>query len=469
MKVKKQRIIFGYIILELLLLNASALGAAYIKSLRWPADRFAEFMSQDFLQLILIFNLSWILISLLSGNQNLYITGVLGQRIKDMVINVFILLGISSTVILLADLENNALTVLLGPVFIFAALNTGVLLIANKVLGGTFAGDKKAFGLNLLVLGAGKSGKQVLNFTQKNHHLGYKVVGFLDDHYPGNNGINLLGRLGDLDKVLDTKPVDEIVIALPPDNQGAIKQAIHAADYRGIRVNLVPEYPEFLDGDRFESYNLGTMPVLQLKQVPLDQFHNFMAKKLFDILFAGGVLLMLSPILITIAILIKLNSKGPVFYKPTRLGQANGPFKCFKFRTMYVDQGPSAGKHSTTKDDPRITKVGKVLRRYSLDELPQFINVLKGDMSVVGPRPHRLNLNDEFQEVVDKYMVRHYVKPGITGWAQVNGWRGPTETIEQKLGRVQHDLWYLENWSFWLDIKCIWLTVFGKKVHENAF
>jgi Undecaprenyl-phosphate glucose phosphotransferase len=469
MKVKKQRIIFGYILLELLLLNAAALGAAYFKSTRWPAERFQEFMADDFWQLLLIFNLSWIMISLLSGSQNLYVTGKLSQRIKDMIINVFILLGISSTVILLANLESNALTVLLGPVFIFGVLNIGALLIANKVLGDTFRGDKKAFGLNLLVLGAGKSGKQVLEFAEKNHHLGYKVVGFLDDHYPSNNGINLLGKLGDLDTVLDSKPVDEIVIALPPDHQGAIKQAIRAADYRGIRVNLVPGYPEFLDSDRFESYSLGNMPVLQLKQVPLDHFHNFMAKKIFDILFASGVLLMLSPVLITIAILIKLNSKGPVFYEPIRLGQANGAFKCLKFRTMYVDQGPNAGQKSTTQDDPRVTKVGKVLRRYSLDELPQFINVLKGDMSVVGPRPHRLNLNDEFQEVVEKYMTRHYVKPGITGWAQVNGWRGPTETIEQKLGRVRHDLYYMENWSFWLDIKCIWLTIFGKKVHQNAF
>jgi putative colanic acid biosynthesis UDP-glucose lipid carrier transferase len=469
MKVKKQRIIFGYILLELLVLNASALGAAYFKSLRWPAARFEEFMSADFPQLLLIFNLSWILISLLSGSQNLYITGNLSQRFKDMIVNVFILLGISSTVILLADLENNALTILVGPVFIFAALNAMVLLVANKALGGAFAGDKKAFGLNLLVLGAGNSGKQVLSFTQKNHHLGYKVVGFLDDHYPSNNGITLLGKLEALEQVLDTRPVDEIVIALPPDQQSSIKHAIQVADYRGIRVNLVQEYPDFLDGDRFESYNLGSMPVLQLKQVPLDQFHHFMAKKLFDLLFAGMVLLMLSPILIAIAILIKLNSKGPVFYKPTRLGQANGAFKCFKFRTMYTDLSPAAGQQSTTKDDPRITKVGKVLRRYSLDELPQFINVLKGDMSVVGPRPHRLNLNTEFQEVVDKYMIRHYVKPGITGWAQVNGWRGPTETLEQKVGRSKHDLWYLENWSFWLDIRIIWLTVFGSKVHENAF
>jgi len=468
MKVKKQRIIFSYILLELLLLNAAAVGAAYFKSLRWPDARFQEFMSADFLQLLLIFNGCWILISLLSGSQNLYITGGVSKRIKEMVINIFILLGMSSTIILLANLESNALTVLLGPIFIFAVLNIGVMLIANKLLGTTFAGDRKAFGLNLLVLGAGRSGKQVLKFTEKNQHLGYKVVGFLDDHYPSNNGINLLGKLKDLPSVLDKKEVDEIVITLSPQNQNEIKAAIDVADFRGVRVNLVPDYPAYL-GERFESYNLGDMPVLQLKQTKLDMFHNFMIKKVFDILFAGFALIMLSPVLLTIAALIKLGSKGPVFYKPTRKGQAGGDFKCFKFRSMYVDMGPNAGQKSTTKDDPRITKIGKFIRRYSLDELPQLINVLKGDMSIVGPRPHRLNLTDEFQEVVDKYLVRHYVKPGITGWAQVNGWRGPTETLEQKLNRVQHDLWYIENWTFWLDIKIIWLTVFGSKVHNNAF
>ncbi|MEL7192866.1 MAG: exopolysaccharide biosynthesis polyprenyl glycosylphosphotransferase, partial [Bacteroidota bacterium] len=218
-----------------------------------------------------------------------------------------------------------------------------------------------------------------------------------------------------------------------------------------------------------ESYQLGDMPVLQLKQTAQDQFHNFMLKKIFDILFAGMFLLVFSPILILIAILIRLDSKGPIFYKPIRKGEAGGNFVCFKFRTMYVDTSKFAGMKSTTKDDPRITRVGKYLRKYSLDELPQFINVLRGDMSVVGPRPHRLNLNDEFQQTVDKYMVRHYVKPGITGWAQVNGWRGPTETDEQKSERAKHDLWYVENWSFWLDIKIVWLTVFGSKVHNNAF
>lgn len=466
MKVKKQRIIFSYILLELLLLNISTLFVVYAKSFFIEEKVYSSFVSDGYFPLTLIYNMVWILIILLNGNQDLYIFDSYSKRVKDLIFNSFIMLGMSSTIILVADLEDYPLTILLGPIVMFGALNLIVFSVVFR-----FAGNSgvKGFSSNLLVLGAGKSGKDLLSFTEQNRHLGYKVVGFLDDHYPGSNGITLLGRLNDLSQILDSREVDEIVIALPPENHTEIKQAIKVADYRGVRVNLVPEYTQVVEGSRVRSYTLGQLPVLQLKGTALDQFHNFIFKKGFDLLFATGVLIMLSPVLLTIALLIKLTSKGPVFYKPIRKGQAGEDFVCYKFRTMYVDNGANAGQKSTAKDDPRITKIGKILRKYSLDELPQFINVLKGDMSVVGPRPHRINLNHEFQRMVEKYMIRHYVKPGITGWAQVNGWRGPTETMEQKLGRVKHDLWYIENWSFWLDIKIIWLTVFGSKVHNNAF
>lgn len=136
---------------------------------------------------------------------------------------------------------------------------------------------------------------------------------------------------------------------------------------------------------------------------------------------------------------------------------------------MSVCDDPLNGTKSTVKNDPRITRVGRFLRKYDLDELPQFINVLRGEMSVVGPRPHRVNLQNDFRKIVDEYMVRHYIKPGLSGWAQVNGWRGPTETVRQKTERIKHDLWYIENWSLWLDIKIVFLTVFGRKSRQNAF
>jgi Undecaprenyl-phosphate glucose phosphotransferase len=468
MKVKKQSIIFGYITLELLLLNLAAAGAVIYKSVDRIEHLFAAFATPDFFQLLAIFNFSWILISILNGNQELYMVGDLKQRFKETIINSFILLGMSSTAILLTGLERYALTILLGPVFIFSAANIGMLLLVNRLMGKGKPGGK-SFGQNLLILGAGPGGKQVQRFSEDNKHLGYRVIGFLDDQYPGSNGIQLLGKLDDLPRVLDSHPVDELVITLSPHTERAVRSAIDIADYRGIRVTLVPDYVPTYLGERFQSYTLGSLPVMQLKQIPLDQFHNYFLKKGFDLFFALTVLTVLAPLITLIAILIKLNSRGGVFHKPTRKGQGNLDFTMLKFRTMYEDQGDLVGLPTQGQQDPRVTPIGRILRRYSLDELPQFINVLRGEMSVVGPRPHRLVLSDEFQEMVDKYMVRHYVKPGITGWAQVNGWRGPTHTMEQKLSRVQHDLWYIENWSFWLDLKIIWLTIFGRKTRFNAF
>lgn len=202
---------------------------------------------------------------------------------------------------------------------------------------------------------------------------------------------------------------------------------------------------------------------------PLDQMRNLLLKKGFDFLFSLMVIIILSPVFLLIALLIAIEVRGSFLYCPLRKGEQGKTFKCYKFRTMSTCDDPSNGTKSTVKNDPRITRIGKFLRKYDLDELPQFFNVLLGNMSVVGPRPHRIFLQDDFRKIVNDYMVRHYVKPGITGWAQVNGWRGPTQSIEQKKERVKHDLWYIENWSLWLDFKIVFLTVFGRKTRKNAF
>jgi putative colanic acid biosynthesis UDP-glucose lipid carrier transferase len=170
-----------------------------------------------------------------------------------------------------------------------------------------------------------------------------------------------------------------------------------------------------------------------------------------------------------IAIAIKLDSKGPVFYRPVRIGKRGAQILIYKFRSMRHNTSPVDKTRSTALNDDRITRVGKFIRKYSLDELPQFINVFVGDMSVVGPRPHRVDLDKRFQQIAPSYMVRQYIKPGITGWAQVNGWRGPTETKYQYIARTLHDLWYIEHWNFALDIYIIFLTLFGMNTRKNAF
>jgi lipopolysaccharide/colanic/teichoic acid biosynthesis glycosyltransferase len=178
---------------------------------------------------------------------------------------------------------------------------------------------------------------------------------------------------------------------------------------------------------------------------------------------------MLSPLLLLTAIAIKLESRGPVFYKPIRLGVNNQPFTMFKFRSMRVNDDSQQGYKSTQKDDDRITRVGKIIRKLSIDELPQLFNVFINEMSLVGPRPHRIYLNEQLKQKMGNYMVRHHVKPGITGWAQIHGWRGPTETKHQYWGRTLHDLWYVEHWFFGLDIYILIMTIFGSKTRKNAF
>jgi putative colanic acid biosynthesis UDP-glucose lipid carrier transferase len=230
---------------------------------------------------------------------------------------------------------------------------------------------------------------------------------------------------------------------------------------------MVPAFYK-LFGHTFNVDLLGDIPVIDVNEIPLDNYYNARYKRTFDIIFSFLTLVLLSPFLFVIGLLVKITSRGPVLYVPDRVGIAGRVFKLYKFRTMY-DSAQGSEIDSTKENDSRVTRLGGFLRKHNLDELPQFFNVLIGDMSVVGPRPHRVFLDKVMQDSVDKYMLRHYIRPGITGWAQVNGWRGPTLTEEQKIQRTHHDLWYIKNWSFPLDIKIIFKTIFGKKARKNAF
>jgi putative colanic acid biosynthesis UDP-glucose lipid carrier transferase len=209
--------------------------------------------------------------------------------------------------------------------------------------------------------------------------------------------------------------------------------------------------------------------LLTIRTEPLQLPHNRFLKRSFDITFSSFILLFIFPALFIIAgSLIKLSSKGPILFKQKRTGLYGKVFKCYKFRTMMINQ--AADTQQATKNDPRTTKIGGFLRKTNLDEFPQFINVLLGDMSVVGPRPHMLKHTEQYSKLIDKYMIRHLIKPGITGWAQMTGYRGETRTLEQMEGRVKRDVWYLENWSFFLDLKIIVVTLLNMfKGESNAY
>lgn len=322
-----------------------------------------------------------------------------------------------------------------------------------------------------LVAGTGNAAKNVAEHLYSPRISGYKVKGFVnclnsEDCLIGEE--NVVSDLSNFRTYLNENTVDEIVIALPGEPFQKIKNILETADYYGIRVKYIPDYHEVF-GSNYRITRHGEIDVVNIHQIPTDDKVPSFLKNAFDTLFSLMALILLLPVMLIISILVKLDSPGPIFYCPVRIGRSGKPFKLFKFRTMLENDASSNGTHSTTRNDPRVTKLGRVLRKYSLDELPQFLNVLLGQMSVVGPRPHRRFLDQELQQCVYRYMIRHYVKPGITGWAQVNGWRGPTDTEEQKKQRTNFDLWYLEHWSLWLDIKIIFLTLFSKKAHKSAF
>ncbi len=322
-----------------------------------------------------------------------------------------------------------------------------------------------------LIAGVGNLARKVEKCLEINPRTKNTIQGFIDCSSEKNvNSVNdrIVTRLEYLKEYLSVNYADEIIIALPFQDLDKIKTILNIADYHGARVRFVPDYLEVF-GEKSKSYHFGDLEIVNIRELPLDSRSPKMLKNGFDILFSIFALLSVLPLFAIIAAVIKLESPGPVFYTPKRIGKNGKPFFLFKFRTMKNCDDPINGNLSTVEGDTRVTRIGKLLRKYSIDELPQFINVLIGDMSVIGPRPHRTSLNQMMQSCEDKYMVRHYCKPGITGWAQVNGWRGPLVTTEQKKQRTEHDLWYLKNWSLWLDIKIVYLTVFGKKTHKNAF
>jgi len=296
-----------------------------------------------------------------------------------------------------------------------------------------------------------------------------KDYGYVFDSFFGEgNDEKIEGRYEDLQAYLKKNPVDVIFCSLKECSDEQIKEIIVFAEDNFINVKFIPDNKEIL-GKALKIDYFDYFPILSMSQSPLDKPINQILKRGFDIVFSlliiVGVLSWLTPLL---GLLIKLESKGPVFFKQERNGINYKIFQCYKYRSMY--ENPMADLMQVKKNDNRITKTGKWLRKTSIDELPQFINVLKGEMSVVGPRPHMIKENERFLKRIDRFMRRHYIKPGITGLAQVKGYRGEVETDDDIINRLKYDLYYIENWSFWLDIKIVLFTIFNVlKGEEKAY
>ena len=309
----------------------------------------------------------------------------------------------------------------------------------------------------ILIAGAGELGRMVADRMLQHRELGYQVVGFIDDRAGGDHigyrGLPLLGKLSEVAEVAHAERVDHLYVALPIEEHSKLLELMEITSREVIDVKVVPDLLQFI-ALRASLEDLDGLPVINMNDVPLQGF-NAWVKRALDVALSAAALIVLTVPFAIIAALVKWTSPGPVFYRQERMGLDGRAFTVYKFRSMTVDAEEATGPIWARDDDPRTTTVGRWLRRFDLDELPQFWNVLKGEMSIVGPRPERPFFVQQFKHRIPQYMLRHKVKAGITGWAQVNGWRGNT-SLEK---RIEYDLYYIENWSVTLDLKIMWLTI----------
>jgi len=321
----------------------------------------------------------------------------------------------------------------------------------------------------VIIVGAGKNGMELFAEMKKEMAYGYNIYGFFDDNILLKNTLpNYLGMTHEVEDFVLENNIDEIYCTLPNSQDEKIMRMLNFAEKHMVRFYIIPEFSRYVK-KRMDLDIIESIPIMAVRSEPLQSIHNQIIKRVCDVIFSFLFLITLFPIFYVIfGILIKLSSSGPVIFKQRRTGIYGKSFDCYKFRSMKMNE--DADEKQAEKDDPRTTKIGQFLRRSNLDEIPQFYNVLRGDMSVIGPRPHMLKHTELYSSFIDKYMVRHLIKPGITGWAQVNGYRGETKTTEQMEGRVRCDVWYLENWSFILDFKILIITILNMfKGEKNAY
>ncbi|MBL0079087.1 MAG: undecaprenyl-phosphate glucose phosphotransferase [Bacteroidetes bacterium] len=325
----------------------------------------------------------------------------------------------------------------------------------------------------VIIVGAGATGQEFRKMLSNKLEYGYNFLGFFDDEperFPALKDL-IIGNVEEAKQFSINNNVDEIFCALPYKQEEKVRDLVEFGDNNLIRLKIVPDFSRFLTHQLFrvDIDHYGIFPVLTIRSEPLENYINRIVKRSFDFCFSALVFsLILWWLIPLIALIVKLSSKGPVFFIQDRSGLKNQVFRVYKFRTMYMND--EANEKQAQKGDARITPIGSILRKTNLDEIPQFLNVFLGHMSVIGPRPHMLKHTEEYAQTIDKFMVRHFVKPGITGWAQVNGFRGEIKDHQDLENRVLADVWYIENWSLLLDLRIILLTVFNMiKGEEKAY
>ncbi len=442
---------------DILLLNFSILLSYYFRF-----DSLDGLYESKYLILVAYLNVVWVVLVLLYSPYKISRSEPLTKILRKHFTLIIIQLLLTTAFFVFQKTTYYSRLHLLGSYLTFSTLVMVFRLVFFILLE---AYRKKGFNIrNVVVIGYGELSEELNSFFISHPEQGYRMHGFFDK----NPNSNALGTFPDIIPYLDKNDIDEIYCCLPYVRYSLIKKLIDFGEDNLIKVKLIADFRGFsFKGLELERYD--HIPVLNITSIPLDDKKNRMVKRGFDIAFSSMVIFfVLSWLLPLIALLIKLDSRGPVFFRQIRGGKDNRHFQCLKFRTMIVNN--EADSKQATKNDPRITRVGGFLRKTSLDEVPQFINVLLGHMSIIGPRPHPVKLNEEYSTQISKFMARHFVKPGITGLAQAKGYRGETSTVISMKNRVKFDRFYIENWSLFLDIKIIFLTILSLiKGDENAY
>ena len=320
---------------------------------------------------------------------------------------------------------------------------------------------------HILLIGYSRSAESYIDRVLANPEWGYNIRGILDDNMERGfeyKGIKVIGTIENLELILEMNVLDEIAITLSIKEYERLERIVNDCERSGVHTKFIPDYNHVVPTVPHIE-DLQGLPIINIRYVPLTLLHRALSKRIVDIIGSLVGIILFSPIMLIVAVLIKLTDKGPIIFAQERVGLHNKPFKMYKFRSMAVEPPQKEAKKWTTKNDPRVTAIGRFIRKTSLDELPQFFNIFIGDMSLVGPRPERPFYVEKFRDEIPHYMIKHQVRPGLTGWAQVNGYRGDT-SIEK---RIDHDLYYIENWSMGFDFKILFLTVFKGFINKNAY
>ncbi len=320
---------------------------------------------------------------------------------------------------------------------------------------------------HILLIGYSRAAESLIDRMKANPEWGYQVEGILDDREPAGKeyrGVEVIGTIGGLDSILEQNTLDDIAITLGLDEYGHLEAIVAACEKSGVHTMFIPDYNNVIP-TRPYTEDLQGLPVINIRHVPLNSTFNRLVKRAVDIAGAVAGLIIFSPVMLITAAVIKITSPGPLIFKQERVGLHNRSFQMYKFRSMDVQKPADEKDKWTTPHDPRVTPFGHFIRKFSIDEIPQFVNVLKGEMSLVGPRPERPFFVERFKEEIPRYMIKHQVRPGMTGWAQINGYRGDTSITK----RIECDLYYIENWTLGLDFKIIFLTIFKGFINENAY